>query len=148
MEEVGSSETFVSIRLRRHVPEDTSLSAPRVLNGHVPVFSSALPGRGKNITGKIRFLFHPFTLMFKANFSGHNKQYYVTSVVGTVLLNNESLKDSNSFTTKRFLKELIAFFPFSIISVFDTKSGMKNLKCMHNEVDKRTQFDRLQCWYY
>jgi hypothetical protein len=106
MEEVGSSETFVSIRLRRHVPEDTSLSVPRELDKYVPVFSSDLPDRIKNVTGKIRFLFRPLTLMFQANFSGHIKQHYVTPMAVTVLLNNDSLNDSNNF---------IVFLPFTII---------------------------------
>jgi hypothetical protein len=47
---------------------------------------------------------------------------------------------------KKFWEELIAYFPFTVISVCNT-SRKKTLVCMCNEVNQTT-FERLQYWYY
>jgi hypothetical protein len=48
----------------------------------------------------------------------------------------------------RYWEELISYFPFTIILVYDRNSRKKALVCMHNEVNKTMQFGRLQCRYY
>jgi hypothetical protein len=49
---------------------------------------------------------------------------------------------------KKVGEELSAYFPFTVISVFDTTSRKKTLVCVCNEVNKTIQLQRLQCWYY
>jgi hypothetical protein len=42
-----------------------------------------------------------------------------------------------SFQEKQeFCEELIAYFPFTVICVFDATSRKKTYICMHNEVNK------------
>jgi hypothetical protein len=58
------------------------------------------------------------------------------------------VKNKKVFGNKKFLEELIAYFPITLIWVSDTISGRKKTTiCMWNEVNKTIQFGRLQCWY-
>jgi hypothetical protein len=48
---------------------------------------------------------------------------------------------------KKFWEELVAYFPFPIIWVFNHKPKKKPSVCKRSEVNK-TQFERLRFWYY
>jgi hypothetical protein len=54
----------------------------------------------------------------------------------------------NAKRYKKFWEKLIAYFPFTVIWASHMISRKKTLVCMRNEVHKRIQFKRLQCWYY
>jgi hypothetical protein len=49
---------------------------------------------------------------------------------------------------KKFWEEVIAYFLFTMTLISDATSRKKTLVCVHNEINKRIQVGRLQCWHY
>jgi hypothetical protein len=49
---------------------------------------------------------------------------------------------------KKSWEETIAYGPFTVTLASDTTFRKKTLVCMRSDVNKTTQFVRLQCWYY
>jgi hypothetical protein len=57
-------------------------------------------------------------------------------------------KEEGRKFNKKFWEKQIAYFPFTVTIVSYAVSRKKTLVCMRNEVNKRIQFGRLQCWCY
>jgi hypothetical protein len=53
----------------------------------------------------------------------------------------------DGWINNKFWEELIVYFPFSTVWIFDT-GRKETLVCMRNEVSKTIQFERLQWWCY
>jgi hypothetical protein len=54
----------------------------------------------------------------------------------------------NAYNYKKFWEELVTYFPFTVIWIYDMTSRKKTSVCICNETNKTIQFGRLQCWYY
>jgi hypothetical protein len=71
----------------------------------------------------------------------------LTAYIVNFMITFYTSRKSESLNKQEILQR-IAYFSFSAIWVSDTTSRKKTLVCTHNEVDRRTQFQRLQCQYY